>query len=139
MPGGAPYTPGSADSQRITITFSAAPANGSSIIIPDGSVTRTFLFTYSGSPGVGVIPLVAGGGTATQTAVAAQAALDAQLTSWDVTTNGGTALILVSRIPARAAVITGTQATGAQVNVSASTTGLVPAAFGKMRGWLSTP
>lgn len=85
------YAPGAPSAQFLTLTFTAAPANSSGLSVPDGpgntsgTPVRNFTFTYSGSPGSGIIPLVAGGGTAAQAATATQVALAAQLTNWTVT------------------------------------------------------
>lgn len=81
--------------------FVGAPANGSQIIVPDGPIgnpngtLRTFTFTWAGSPGAGIIPLVAGGGTAAQAATAAQVAMSAQLSHWDVDNPSSAVLTLL--------------------------------------------
>jgi hypothetical protein len=96
------YAPGAPNKKSITYNFVGAPANASTFTVQDGppnspgSPTRVFTFTWGGSAGTGVIPLVAGGGTAAQAAVAAQAALSGQLTTWTVTVNG-TAISLVQK------------------------------------------
>lgn len=77
-----------------TLNFSAAPADGSQLILANspGESPVTFTFTYNGAPGAGVIPLVAGGGTAAQAATATQVALAAQLLKW-VATNPSAGLV----------------------------------------------
>jgi len=82
------YGIGGPSAQVATFVFSAAPADLSQITVPDGPVNqpggpnlKTFTFTYSGSPGAGIIPLVAGGGTAAQAATAAYNAMLSQLTN----------------------------------------------------------
>lgn len=85
------YAAGSPTATILTLTFSAAPADLSSLNFPDtptirpGNPLYAFTFTYSGAPGAHIIPLVAGGGTANQAATATQVALAAQLTNWTVT------------------------------------------------------
>lgn len=93
------YAPGAPNKKSTTYNFVGAPANASILTIQDGppnspgSPTRVFTFTWAGSPGTGVIPLVGGGGTAAQAAAAARLALAAQLTTWTVS-GTGTGLIL---------------------------------------------
>lgn len=97
------YAPNRPQRQSLSLTFNAAPANGSQLVIQDGppnspgSSTKTFTFTYSGSPGAGIIPLVAGGGTAAQAATATQVALAAQLSTWDVTNPAAGQVIMTQR------------------------------------------
>ncbi len=96
------YAPGAPTAKRSVFAFSAAPGNASTLTVQDGapnnpaSPARVFTFTWAGAPGTGVIPLVAGGGTATQAAAAAAVALNAQLTGWTATANG-TSLTLVQK------------------------------------------
>lgn len=93
------YAPGAPTLKSITYNFVGAPANNSTLTVQDGppnspgAPTKTFTFTWAGAPGVGVIPLVAGGGTAAQAAVAAAAVLSGQLTKW-TTTVAGTAITM---------------------------------------------
>ncbi len=94
--GNTSYSP-AVPSMRVPYSFSAAPANNATITIPDGPTNRVFTFTYAGSPGAGVIPLVAGGGTAAQAATASQVAMAAQLRNWVVTNPSSAVLVLVSR------------------------------------------
>ncbi len=84
------YGAGAPTAEILTLTFTAAPADTSGLAVPDGingsgTPTKSFTFTYAGSPGTGIIPLVSGGGTAAQAATATQVALAAQLTNWTVT------------------------------------------------------
>ncbi len=84
------YGAGAPTAEILTLTFSAAPADLSQILVPDGingsgTPTTTFTFRWGGAPGAGNIPLVGGGGTAAQAATAAQVALAAQLSNWTVT------------------------------------------------------
>jgi len=80
--------------------FVGAPANGSQIIVPDGplgspnSVLTTLTFTWGGSPGPGVIPLVAGGGTAAQAAAATALAFEDLITHWLAENPSGSSLTL---------------------------------------------
>jgi len=91
------YAPG-LPSIRVPFNFSAAPPDLSTFHIPDGATVKIFTFTYSGSPGAGIIPLVAGGGTAAQAATASQVALASQLTKWTVTNPSAGVLVLVSKL-----------------------------------------
>lgn len=86
------YAPWAFGAQVLTLTFSAAPADTSQLIIPEGppnnpgTPSLMFTYTYGGSPGSGVIPLVSGGGTAAQAATATVTALLAQpITKWTPT------------------------------------------------------
>lgn len=85
----APFAP--ARGQILTLTFTAAPADGKVLTVLDGvpnspgTPALGFTYTYGGSPGAGIIPLVGGGGTAAQAATATQVALAAQVTNWIVT------------------------------------------------------
>ena len=106
--GGIAYGPGAPSAQIANFAMSAVPANGSAVTVPDGPLNqpgtplKTFTFTYSGSPGTGIIPLVAGGGTIAQAIVAMQTALEAQLVNWTVVTPAtpSSGLIrLTSRLP----------------------------------------
>lgn len=99
--GGDSYGPRQVTAATDTIAFSAAPTNLATLTIPDGATNnaavKSFVFTYSGSPGALVIPLVAGGGTAAQAATATQVALAAQLTNWVVTLASATSVLLTSK------------------------------------------
>lgn len=92
------YSPGRYSLSTTSMTFSAAPANNSQLTVQDGSVLKTFTFTYSGSPGPGIIPLVAGGGTAAQAANATQVALAAQLTYWTASISAPTVAVITSTV-----------------------------------------
>jgi hypothetical protein len=91
--------------RQLTLTFSAAPDDLSEIDVEDGGAQepsetpRNFVFTYNGSPGAGIIPLVAGGGTAAQAATATQVAFEAQLANWTVTNPSAGVVVMVSRWP----------------------------------------
>lgn len=99
--GGMNYAPNVVTAKIVNLTFSAAPTDGSTLTIQDGPPTnpgapnRVFAFTYGGSPGAGIIPLVSGGGTAAQAAAATQLALAAQLTNWTVTIPVGAPLVVL--------------------------------------------
>jgi hypothetical protein len=86
------YAPGAPSHQALTITFLAIPNDGTDLVVPDGPGNNpggdlvTFTYDYGGAPGAGVIPLLAGGGNATQAAAATVAVLQAQLSNWTVTT-----------------------------------------------------
>ena len=75
----------------LTLTFTAPPADTKVLTVLDGvpnsvgTPARAFTYAWNGAPGPGVIPLVAGGGTAAQAATATQVALAAQVTNWIVT------------------------------------------------------
>ncbi len=104
--GSGAYAPGNYSAQTNTLAFTGTPANGSQITVPDGPVNqpstpnlKTFTFTWAGSPGAGIIPLVAGGGTAAQAATAASVALAAQLTNWSVALTAATVVRLTSLQP----------------------------------------
>jgi hypothetical protein len=93
------YAPSRYGFQVSTLTFSAAPADGSQITVPDGPAgLKTFTFTYGGAPGAGIIPLVGGGGTAAQAATATQVALEAQLSNWTATNPSAGITVLTSKI-----------------------------------------
>ena len=127
----APYAPSASGYQVATITFSAAPADGSTLIVPDGlGGSKTFTFTYGGAPGAGIIPLVAGGGTSAQAATATATALAAQLTTWTATNLVTNRVTLNSLIPARNIVLTGTQATGAYAYNAPTQGNTIPASIG---------
>jgi len=136
------YGAGAPSAERITLTFASAPANGSSLAVPDGingsgTPTRTFTFTYGGSPGSGIIPLVSGGGTAAQAATATQVALAAQLTNWTVTNPSSGVVVMVrnqkgfnTTAAQRTAFLVGT--TNITLGDTQSSFGLVvPGRFGK--------
>lgn len=100
------YVPGGASSPEvITITFDFIPDDLSVMTVPDGVgqaagvPTTNFTYTYNGAPGAGIIPLVAGGGTAAQAATATQVALAAQLTNWAVT-NPSAGVVVMTRLQA---------------------------------------
>lgn len=138
------YAPGAPSALTLNMTFSAAPANGSQITVPDGppnapsTPVRTFTFTYSGSPGTGIIPLVAGGGTAAQAATAASVALAAQLTNWTVSNPASTVLKLVAKnrgVNSSPGLVGSTNITIATVLATFGV--VIPARFGKNYAWLS--
>jgi len=99
------YSAGAPSKERLILTFSAAPADGSGLSIPNGppnapnSPAVVFTFVYGGSPGAGIIPLVGGGGTAAQAAAAAQVAIAAQVSHWVATNPSAGELDLVSVYP----------------------------------------
>lgn len=93
------YSPSPYSAQVADLTFSAAPANLSQILIQDGPTLKTFTYTWAGSPGSGIIPLVAGGGTAAQAATASDVALSAQLTYWSADVLVPGVLRLTSLLP----------------------------------------
>lgn len=81
-------------SEVFTLTFSAAPDDGSGFNIDFPTIA--FAYAYGGSPGAGVIPLVMGGGTAAQAATATQVALAAQIgDDWEVT-NPSSGVVVMS-------------------------------------------
>ncbi len=87
-----PYLPGPPKAFSATYQFTAAPADTATLQIQDVGpltsnvlLTRTFTYHYAGSIGTGLIPLVAGGGTAAQAAAATKTALDSQLSNWIIT------------------------------------------------------
>lgn len=90
LSGNSRYAPGAPTAQRRVYNFTAAPGDLSTLTVGDGpandpdSPASVFTFTWNGAPGAGVIPLVAGGGTAAQAAVAATNVLNAQLDNWTV-------------------------------------------------------
>ena len=99
------YSPAVGRSRRLTLTFSAAPDDLSGFSVPDGapsdpnSPLTSFVFTYGGAPGAGIIPLVGGCGTAAQAATATQVALAAQLGNWDVTNPSAGVVLMVYQFP----------------------------------------
>lgn len=143
--GSAEYAPSRFSYQTVTFTFGAAPATLSQITVPDGPNNqpstpnlKTFTFTWAGSPGAGIIPLVAGGGTAAQAATAAMTTLNAQLTNWVATNPSAGVMVLTSRLRG---MNVGPGLVGA-TNITLTTllaglTKALPAAAGKVRGWLS--
>jgi hypothetical protein len=140
-----PYLPGAPSAFSSTFNFTGVPANNSTIVIQDIGATnqpfnRTFTFTYAGSPGAGIIPLVAGGGTIAQATVAAALALNAQLNNW-VVTSSPTSLTFRSKQIGISLTITPSSAPNANmslVNGVAPTFNLVlPARFGKNHAFLS--
>lgn len=124
--------------RRLTITFSAAPDDLSELHVQDGSYgaldtpTRDFVFTYGGSPGTGVIPLVMGGGTAAQAATATFTALAAELTHWDVSNPSAGVVVLESHLAGVNPTLTDTGDTNTGVSILAADVGVVlPGKFGK--------
>lgn len=93
------YTPGGFTPQRVNGAVSAAPADGSQIQVQDAVGVKTFTYVWNGAPGAGIIPLVAGGGTAAQAATAASVALAAQLVGWTVTNPSAGNFLLTSKTP----------------------------------------
>ncbi len=131
------YGAGAPTRERLVLTFSAAPANGSGLSIPNGppnnpnSPAVVFTFTWAGSPGAGVIPLVGGGGTAAQAATAAQVAIAAQVSNWVATNPSSGELDLVSVYPGLivpATVISGGMLIGS-TNITIAAT---PPTFGQL-------
>lgn len=132
---GPPYSPNAPGIQRVTITFNAHPADGSTIIVPDATalgipVTRTFHFQYGGSPGAFIIVLPSGGGTTAQVAAATAAAFSDDLTSWDTSSPSATSVRIQSALPGRNVTLTGTQLTGVEVYANATLGRALPAAAG---------
>lgn len=132
-----------ASNQSATLTFSAAPTNSSTMTVDDGppqssnNPARVFTFTYAGSPGAGVIPLVAGGGTAAQAATAAQVALSAQLTNWVVSNPSAGVLVLERQQPGVSAVVSRTDSTNIALSFSTAVSLTVhPGRFGKNYAFL---
>lgn len=131
----------------VTYNFVGTPANGSQLIVPDGpignpnAVLKTFTFTWAGSPGAGIIPLVAGGGTAAQAATAAATALNAQLTNWTATNGGSGVLTMdqeqqgISTPITRVGTTNMSPVTGTAVEAGA----IVPGCFGKVKALLPVP
>lgn len=147
LSGGMRYAPAAPTAQVHTLTFSAAPDDTSALLIPDvNPVTGvmsviTMTFTYAGSPGAGIIPLVAGGGTAAQAATAAMTAIQAQpFYSWIATNPSAGVLKLTSRpLGARSAPgLSGT--TNATLATTESVFGrAIPGRFGKNYCYLPVP
>jgi len=145
MSGSENYAPGQYSPQVATLTFGAsAPADTSSITVPDGPAndpgtpTDSFVFTWGGAPGAGIIPLVGGGGTAAQAATATQVALSAQLSQWIVELTAPTVVRLTSRQPGVNIGPGLVGATGITITtVLAALRALLPARFGKNFAWLA--
>ncbi len=115
--------------------FSAAPADGSQIKLPYGKV---YTFVWNGSPAPGVIPLVAGGGTAAQAAAAATLAMAAQSPGWSITNPSATQLVLLSPGgTAPAIVLVGVTNMSLLGPVNVAVRGTSPARFGKNYAFLS--
>jgi len=138
------YAPGQYSPQVATLTFASAPDDLSTIDIPDGPTsapgtpTKTFTFVYGGAPGVGVIPLDVGGGTAAQAVTAAVNVLAAQLTYWSVLASAATVLRLTSRQPGvNTLVVVEDTASITLSTVLASLLTVLPARFGKNYAWLA--
>jgi hypothetical protein len=137
------YAPGAPIGLDVTFTFTAAPANLSTITIPDDNsafnpgAPRLYTFTYSGAPGTGVIPLVAGGGTAAQAAAAAAQALGvfaaSKLLYWTVSNPTATSLRLVSQLKGKLIniVLGGVTNMTTVVNQQAGFAPILPGRFGK--------
>jgi len=127
------YAPDTNSAEIITLNFSAAPTDLSTISVPDaGHATQIFTFTYGGSPGIGVIPLVSGGGTAAQAATAAAAAF-AQLFSWVITNPVAAQVVLVSKVRGINPVLAISDVVHiSQGNSLASVGPVVPGRFGKL-------
>ena len=95
------YSPAVGNERRLTLTFSAAPDDLSGLAVDDGSpanpgqLPTSLIYTWAGSPGAGIIPLVAGGGTAAQAATATQVAMAAQLDNWIVTNPSAGVVVMV--------------------------------------------
>lgn len=122
----------------LNLTFSAPPADGEQLMVLDGppnapgTPTDAFTYVYGGSPGVGIIPLVSGGGTAAQAATATQVALAAQLNNWIVTNPSSGVVTLQSKYKglnltaAQIATMIGTIAGLAIVQLKATPTPVLP-------------
>lgn len=139
------YAPTRFSFQTVTFTFGGAPANLSQITVPDGPNNqpstpnlKTFTFTWAGSPGAGIIPLVGGGGTAAQAATASMTALNAQLTNWVATNPSSGVMVLTSRLRGMNVGPGLVGATGITLTtVLAGLTKALPGAAGKVKAWLS--
>jgi hypothetical protein len=134
------YSPSAPSKYSISYNFVGAPANGSQIQVQDGPTLKTFTYTYSGSPGAGIIPLVAGGGTAAQAATAAQVAMAAQLTYWTVTNPSSAALTMVNNLRGQnvAPVRVGTTNMSPVGGASPTWSAVLPARVGQMLGILGS-
>ena len=133
------YGPRVVSLASLQFNFVGVPANGSSVQIPDGppnspgTPTLNFVYTYSGAPGPGIIPLVAGGGTAAQAAAATQLAMAAQLTKWTVTNPSAIIVLLVQKQPGISPSPIFTGATNISVVASLSAIGnVLPGRSGKI-------
>lgn len=149
--GGVNYAPNPSTLEQLTLTFSAAPVDGSSIrvqvhpsiLLPP----EIWVFTYGGSPGDLIIPLVSGGGTAAQAATATATALngDSTVTStWTVTNPSAGLVVMTSKIVGFSPTLTTFGTTHITIGTQAATQGVVlPGRFGKnycfMPGTLITP
>ncbi len=136
---GPQYSPNAPGIQIVTLTFSAAPADNSTLIISDidaNGLLTTVNFTYhwGGASGAGNIPLVAGGGTAAQAATATQVALAAQLSAraWVVTNTTVNRVTFTGLIPGYNVAIPfgGNQATGIFAQNAATLGRTLPASVG---------
>ena len=142
-----PYLPGPPKALSKTYQFTAAPADTATLQIQDVGpltsnvlITRTFTYHYAGAPGTGLIPLVAGGGTAAQAAAATKLALDAQLNNWVITVLSDV-ITFTSKQPGVNFTITPSTSPAAHMNLLTGvspTFGLIlPARFGKSCAILS--
>jgi len=132
-----PYLPGAPNAFTATYNFTAAPADTSTLTI--GGVV--FTFTWAGAPGAGIIPLVAGGGTAAQAAAATKLAVETQLPGiWTVTVATTFATFIARQIGINPVI---TPSVAPASNMAAitglpSTFGnLLPARFGKVGAFVS--
>lgn len=144
------YAPGApVGTFSASYNFTAAPANGSQLILPVGPIGNpygtllTLTFTYSGSPGPGIIPLVAGGGTAAQAASAAALAINAQagaLGAWDANAIGtGLTLTQLQQGVNTPITLVGVTNMASVSGTVASAGAVVPGVVGKLRVLLPVP
>lgn len=135
-----PYAPNVGTAQRILLTFSGVPADASTIIVADidgtgAIIAKTFTFTYGGSPGAGIIPLVGGGGTTIQATAATLLAFQQQLLSWVETSISNVSFWITRNIVGiTSAAISGSQATISPSAVSGAAVALtvLPVRFGTL-------
>ncbi len=119
--------------QQNQLLFGGVPATLSTLTI-NGQV---FTFEWAGAPGVGKIPLVAGGGTAVQATTAALAVLQAQLLDWTTTQTASNVLLIVQKQVGTAYAVS-TLLTNIVLTPVASAIGSVlPASLGRVFGFLS--
>ncbi len=119
--------------QSATLTFSAAPADLSTLTI--GSTV--FTYRWNGSPGAGTIVLVAGGGTAAQAATATQAILAAQLTTWTATLTAANVVTITNTVMGTIVALQQALANITIANTASAIGNVLCAKLGRIFGWLS--
>lgn len=143
LSGNVRYAPNRPTRLSVNLAFGATPANGSQIVMPIGSPANptnlTLTFTYNGSPGPGIIPLVSGGGTAAQAATAAALAIAQQAPNWTANNNASANVILTANVRGvnLSPSLVGSTNITLSTLVAVTFRQVIPAILGKVFGWLT--